>query len=124
MRPVVFWSSVGLSAIGVGVGVFGVIHGAAGTKTADRVRSELAETTQGTSACAMSNSIHPPSCLELLDAVDQEERGELLTIAGFAGAGVGALGAVLTHYFWQDAPVEPQVSVARGAASVSLLGRF
>jgi hypothetical protein len=70
--------------------------------------------------CGMATGDVLESCHDLSDAVDDRNRYELLSTAGFVGAGVGALATLATYLFWPDRPAELSVSAGAGTGSFQL----
>ena len=90
-----------LTAVGIGVGVYGVLKKGKAKDDADSLRSDL-EQQGGASAC--SGASPPSGCADLQDALDRQDSGSTLTTVGFIGAGVFAAGTAAVFFLWPDEP--------------------
>jgi hypothetical protein len=126
-QRVVFWTSVGVSGVGVGTGVVGVIlFGGASSRGKELGRDVDEISGGGASACSSPNPAAPETCAELEKVGRQRDTAGALMVGGFAAAGAGALGALVSHYFWptERGQVRLQAEALPGRSFVSLSGAF
>jgi tetratricopeptide (TPR) repeat protein len=92
--PIVFWSAVGVAALGAGVMSTGLVVRESNASRAQELLPEVRELAQ-TSGC-----VDEKPCLEFEEATSNARLGETLAIAGGIGLGVGAASALLVHWLW------------------------
>jgi hypothetical protein len=77
----------------------------------DRVASESNQSAE----CNTAVGDVLESCRDLAEAVDDRNRYQLLSTAGFVGAGVGAIATLTTYWFWPDRPANVALSARANA---------
>ncbi len=123
LKPIVFWSSVGLAAAGVGVGLGGFFLRADAADESNARASTIREETSGASPCGPTGVGHP-DCAALAAAGERHQLGNTLFIAGAIGAGAGLTGALLSQFLWPKGEVEIGTAAAPDLAWLSVRGRF
>jgi len=124
-RPVVFWGSVGVGVASLGLGVFGLIHRSSGSAAASEASIAVDSASGGSaSACASPSGDLARQCTKLQDGIDKKDLGTLLMVTGFAGAGVGAASALLTHFFWEDSGTDVAALVSPKGAFLRVSSQF
>lgn len=125
LRKILFWSSAGVAVAGLGAGVTGAVLFSSTKRKIDDLNEEADKISGGGgNACSNPTPSLERICEDLARGAKRKNAMGNLMIGGFVGAGVGALGAVVTHYFWPEAPVRVQVGLSRGEASFLLGGEF
>ncbi|OQX70364.1 MAG: hypothetical protein B6A08_00615 [Sorangiineae bacterium NIC37A_2] len=123
LQPIVFWSSVGLAAAGVGVGLGGFLLRADAADESKALASTIRDETTGASPCGPRGEGHP-GCAGLAAAGDRHQLGNTLFIAGAIGAGAGLTGALLSQLLWPRGELEIGTTAAPDLAWFSVRGRF
>ncbi len=125
VQRAVFWSSVGVGAVGLGVGITGAVL-LSSTKREVSDLNEIADAMSrgDDSACSAPSSEMGTVCSDLERGGKRANAMGNVMVGGFIAAGVGAAGAVVSHFFWPESSLRVDVGVAPGATSVVLRGRF
>ena len=116
-----------LTAVGIGVGVYGVLKASSADSDASDTRKKI-EDQLGNNACAASPS--DPLCVSLKDSLDSRGNSRTLATVGFIGAGVFAAGTVATYLLWPDEKsssaraVRLTPQLGKGVSGLSLSGAF
>lgn len=125
LKRVVFWSSTGLAAGGLGAGVTGAVLFAATKREIERLNEQADETSDsGDSSCAEPSPALERVCADLDRGAKRKNAMGVVMIGGFAAAGVGTAGAVLTHFLWPDTKVRVDVGWLGTEGSVLVTGHF
>lgn len=125
LRKIVFWSSTGVAAAGLAVGLTGAVLFSS-TKRGLRELNAEAEEISGEedASCIRPSASLEQVCEDLARGAKRKNTMGNLMIGGFVGAGVGTVGAVVTHFFWPEAPVGVDVGFSGDGPSFLLRGQF
>ncbi len=125
LQRAVFWSSSGVGVVGLGLGVTGAVL-LGSTKREVNELNEIADDLSGgdDAACADPSSEMVTVCSDLERGGKRKNAAGHLMVGGFIAAGVGAAGAVISHFFWPEARVRVDVGLGPGATTLGLRGRF
>lgn len=123
LQPIVFWSSVGLTAAGVGVGLAGLLVRQDAADESRALAGTIRAETSGASPCGPSGVGHP-DCAGLAAAGERHQLGNTLFIAGAIGAGAGLTSALLSQFLWPKGEIEINTAAAPDLAWLSVRGRF
>jgi hypothetical protein len=121
----VFWSSVSLGAVGLGVGVVGTVLFSQAGRHVESLSTEVGKLGGvGDSSCADPEQSLSLVCEDLGRAGQRRDTMGALMIGGYTTMGVGALGAVAAHFLWPEGPVA--IDVGRGSSPwfISARGSF
>jgi hypothetical protein len=111
-RTGVLITGAGLTAVGVGIGIFFTLKSNAAASDVDGLRSELAPT-----ACAPSSE-RPPACDELRAKLEDWDASQNAAVGTFIAAGAFGAATLVTALVW---PTNHEGSASpRGAARVSV----
>lgn len=125
LRKILFWSSAGVAVAGLGAGVTGAVLFSSTKRKIDTLNQEADKISGGEdNACGNPTASLEQVCDDLARGAKRKNAMGNLMIGGFVGAGVGTVGAVVTHFFWPEAPVRVDVGLSREGTSFLLSGRF
>jgi hypothetical protein len=125
LRKVLFWSSTGIGAAGLGVGVTGVVLFSSTKRELRELNEQAEELSDGADDSCVDPSTGLESiCDDLARGAKRKNTMGNLMVGGFIGAGVGTLGAVVTHFFWPEAKVRVAVGFSESETAVLLSGHF
>jgi hypothetical protein len=122
--PARTWVLIGEAAVtaaglAIGIGYFSAASSA--QKRVDEAKARIDATPTG---CPGKTPAVVADCASFNAALSDHQRDTNLSIAAFAGAGVGAVGFVATMILWKTSPQQSGLlvtpTVARGGAGVSL----
>ena len=99
-RTLVLVGEAVLSLVGLGVGTGFLVAHTAALDRAHSTQTEIAQATPSKGACAEPTAKLAPSCDQLEQAGSEVRRYADLATVGFAVAGAGAAGALLTFWLW------------------------
>ena len=125
LRKIVFWSSTGVAALGLGAGVTGAVLFSSTKRGLRELNSEADEISgEEDASCVRPSSSLEQVCEDLARGAKRKNTMGNLMVGGFVGAGVGAAGALVTHFFWPEAPVRVDVGLSGGGSSFWVSGQF
>ncbi len=125
-RPVAVVGGAAFAAIGLGVGVWGLLERGSASEDVGRYRAEVdAQTTTMEGACSGATGALEGPCNGLRDALDDRDRATGFAIGGFVAAGLGAATSITTLLLWPDKPsVEVSGVATPGFSGLSVAGQL
>lgn len=133
LRSTVFWSSVGVAGVGLGVGLAGLGIQRAASEEVVRMGAQIDAGSSGDkSACLDPGEALSSLCKGLNEKVLERDRATTLIVTGFSALIVGTTSALITQLLWEEAPVQitasPWIEAEKGARLrggwVSVQGAF
>lgn len=125
LRKVLFWSSTGVALGGLGAGVTGAVLLAATKREIERLDEEAEEIAQSEdSSCLQPSAALERVCSDLEAGAKRKKSMGTLMVGGFAAAGVGTVGALVTHFLWPEARVSVDLGLSEGEQLVFVSGQF
>lgn len=122
-KPIVFWSSVALASVGAGAVTFGLIQRQNKANEGQTLAQEIALATNSNTSCGPNGPGHP-FCDPLQRARADYDTATTIAIIGGVAAGTGILGALLTHFLWEDSPVATTAWATPESGGFVLSGYF
>lgn len=123
-KKILFWTSVGVAALGAGAFTTGLILREDYAVQANELRRDLFESEGTDTPCDGKASALPAKCEELASAVSSANTFEKVAIAGGIGLGVGVTSALLIHYLWPDAPSQVEAHISPQSFGLTLRTSF
>lgn len=124
-RKGVFWSSAGLSAVGLGTGVFGTVQAASVRRRVRQFQAEADDLSDGDpSACTNPSGDLVRVCNNLELANRRRAVSTVAMVGGYSLLGVGVVGALAAAFLWPEAPVQVEVGAAPHGSWLGVRGEF
>lgn len=136
----VAWATLGVTAVGAGVGIFGVVSANNAATRADNLTLQIREEWSRTPddqerrpdgrVCGGATAFekYADACGSLQNALDDERSGKTVAIVGFVAAGVGAAGTAVAYLLTSKESTQPAATVTPiygpDLAGISFQGRF
>jgi len=112
-RKVVFWTSLGASAVGLGTGIVGTVQRSAAQRRFRDFRAEADKLSGGSSAaCANPSGDLIRVCNNLDLASERRTTSTVAMVGGYALFGVGVAGALTAAFLWPEAPVKVEMGAS------------
>lgn len=125
LRTVLFWSSTGIAVGGLGAGVTGAVLFSSTKREIKELNQQADEVSDSRdSSCTEPIPALERVCADLNRGAKRKNAMGRLMVGGFAAAGVGVAGAVVTHFLWPEAKVRVDVGWLGAEPSVLVSGHF
>jgi tetratricopeptide (TPR) repeat protein len=124
-KKILFWTSVGVAALGAGALGTGLILREDFANQAISLKSELVDSQGTPNPCASDGPMPlPDGCSELASDVSAYETFDAVAIAGGIGLGVGVSSALLIHFLWPDAPKKVEAALSPQSFGLTVRTQF
>ena len=124
LRTGVFWGSTSVAVVGLGTGIVGTLLFANAGKDLNSAGKEVDELGGLDSSCENPAADVADSCSDLESAGKRRNFSGNLMVGGYAAAGVGVVGALLTHFLWEQDAISVNASASPRGSWVSVRGSF